>query len=140
MGNGLEQGQNGSQMSMMTQDIRQALSRSRYDSSPRPSLRSRANSAAGSAPNSSRRSSFTSSEDVLALTALTITESPNEYDQSSGSERRESLENCEENEPTSPVFEPAELEHVRRLGEGTGGAVELVKDPRSGRIMAKKVS
>jgi mitogen-activated protein kinase kinase len=77
---------------------------------------------------------------VLALTALTITESPNEYDQSSGSERRESLENCEENEPTSPVFEPAELEHVRRLGEGTGGAVELVKDPRSGRIMAKKVS
>lgn len=50
------------------------------------------------------------------------------------------MENCEENEPTSPVFEPAELEHVRRLGEGTGGAVELVKDPRSGRIMAKKVS
>ncbi|WVW86759.1 hypothetical protein I302_108813 [Kwoniella bestiolae CBS 10118] len=39
----------------------------------------------------------------------------------------------------SPVFDPEDLISIKRLGEGTGGAVELVQDRKSGKIMAKKV-
>lgn len=38
------------------------------------------------------------------------------------------------------ILEPEKLVVIRRLGEGSGGAVELVKDPKSGRLLAKKVS
>jgi hypothetical protein len=43
-------------------------------------------------------------------------------------------------DPVSPAIDPEKLVVLKRLGEGSGGAVELVKDTRTGRIMAKKVS
>lgn len=46
----------------------------------------------------------------------------------------------ETDEKQSPIFDPGDLLTIRRLGEGTGGAVELVEDKRTGRVMAKKVS
>ena len=122
-------------MSMMTQDIRQALSKSRYESSPNPSSRSRADSVVTAG--SSRRSSFATSEDMPYIDALSLTADG----QGQGPwARRKSGGGAEDEEMGHMEFDPGELEHVRRLGEGTGGAVELVRDQRSGRIMAKKAS
>jgi mitogen-activated protein kinase kinase len=136
---------NGVHMSAMTEDIRQALSRSRFES-PNPSFaalpgtRSRASSTAGSVrgsrANSSRRSSNAGgAEDLLSLKGLNI----------GTPEWSGSLEDvrCNLNggeQGMSPTFDPTELVTIRRLGEGTGGAVEMVQDPRTGKIMAKKVS
>ena len=142
MGNGLGEGTDGSQMSAMTHDIRQAVSKSRYESSSSTSSRSRANSDSGSAATVSRRSSVARSEDLPKLQALNIHDSKTDDEpcsESGGGGRSEGDGDEDEDELPSPTFDPALLEHVRRLGEGTGGAVELVKDTRSGRIMAKKV-
>ena len=142
--NGLAEGRDGSQMSMMTEDIRQALSRSRFDSSPNPSSRSRASSSATASIASrgaSRRSSNAEREE-LSLGSLSITTNPAVEEPFSLGQRRNSIEEEEEEdeeEAASPVFDPSDLVHIRRIGEGTGGAVELVQDPRTGRIMAKKV-
>ncbi len=74
------------------------------------------------------------------LSALRITASAEDDQACMNAGRRDSGGSGDDEEAGSPVFDPTELEHLRRLGEGTGGAVELVKDRRSGRIMAKKVS
>ena len=140
MGNGLGDGTDGSQMSLMTHDIRQALSKSRYENSSSKSSRSRANSETGSASTVSRRSSVSRSEDLPALQALSIYDSKTDDRLCSSARGEQNQEGGEEDELPSPTFDPAGLEHIRRLGEGTGGAVELVMDSRSGRIMAKKVS
>lgn len=137
LGNGLSE-RDGGQMSVMTQDIRQALSK-RYESSPNPS-RSRANSSTGSLANSSRRSSVATGEDPFSLTALSAAVPTVEDDACGSNGRRTSGSSGDDDELQGADFDPAELEQVRRLGEGTGGAVELVRDARSRRIMAKKAS
>jgi len=121
-----------SDVSAMTAALRQAVSRSKFDGSPHPSSRSRANSLAGSLA-SSRRSSSTQCHDgdLAALKALTLDDGGR------------SLEGSDEGGYTSEdvdPFDPSELIQIRRLGEGTGGSVDLVQDPRNGRVMAKKVS
>ena len=47
-------------------------------------------------------------------------------------------ESCEVAEPLA--FDPSDLEELRYLGEGAGGAVSMVRSRKSGRLMAKKVS
>lgn len=151
LGNGLSLGA-GDQMSAMTEDIRQALSRtsSRFDggsvSSPFGGIastsssrsRSRANSTAGSiasTQNGSRRGSAAGIDDLSALRGLSLCEGDEEVG------RRDSTGSASGGEEAgSPTFDPAQLVTLKRLGEGTGGAVELVQDRKSGRIMAKKVS
>ncbi|WVR08200.1 hypothetical protein IAU60_005247 [Kwoniella sp. DSM 27419] len=159
-------------MQSMTEDIRQALTRSRFDPSPAssftplPGSRSRAGSSAsrsraGSSAGPSRRGS-NALEEMLAITNLHISGSAQGSRRSSlevrrtgdtgsvsGTSSRNGSEHghggsaggCEDDEEKkeSPIFDPEDLIFVKRLGEGTGGAVELVQDRRSGRIMAKKV-
>lgn len=38
-----------------------------------------------------------------------------------------------------PIINPDDLTLVKRLGEGAGGSVDMVRD-KNGRVMAKKVS
>ena len=38
-----------------------------------------------------------------------------------------------------PIINPEDLTLVKRLGEGAGGSVDMVRD-KNGRVMAKKVS
>lgn len=126
--NGL-QSDNGTELSAMTAALRQAVSRSKFDGSPHPASRSRANSNAGSM--NSRRSSNAGVDDLAQLKSLSIDDIPT----------RKSFDSVDEgyrSEPGEP-FDPNGLVHVRRLGEGTGGAVDMVRDPRTGKVMAKKV-
>ncbi|GFZ50073.1 mitogen-activated protein kinase kinase [Saitozyma sp. JCM 24511] len=131
-------------LNAMTEDIRAAVSRGRFES-PNPSFtplpsRSRASSAAGSIVGSratSRRSSNASGAiEDLSLNSLTLQtpEGRGSLDEDAGS-----VEFHSSGEGLSPTFDPKGLITVRRLGEGTGGAVELVEDPRTGKLMAKKV-
>ncbi|KAK1923750.1 kinase-like domain-containing protein [Papiliotrema laurentii] len=115
-------------VSAMTAALRQAVSRSRFDGSPNPSSRSRANSNAGSA--GSRRSSG-APDDLAQLKSLSIADVPS----------RRSFDSSDEGYHSEDVqpFEPSGLRYIRRLGEGTGGSVDLVQDPRTGKVMAKKV-
>ncbi|EIW71677.1 hypothetical protein TREMEDRAFT_73380 [Tremella mesenterica DSM 1558] len=109
------------QMSAMTEDIRQALSRSRFDASP---------SFANGQLNRSRANSTTDSN------ALSISG----YDRnSSRTSLDEMTRRVDDEEKHSPIFDPSQLIFLRRLGEGTGGQVDLVKDKQTGRLMAKKV-
>ena len=126
--NGLDN--SGSEMSAMTAALRQVVSRSRYDASPSLSARSRASSVAGSV--NSRRSS-SAKDDLSALQNLRI---------SSDEGGRRSMDSVEDGYTSEEIepFDPSGLVFLHRLGEGTGGSVDLVKDPRTGRIMAKKVS
>ncbi|WWC92964.1 uncharacterized protein L201_007927 [Kwoniella dendrophila CBS 6074] len=177
-------------ISEMTEDIRQALTKSRFDptsSSNTPSIggRSRANSntsltqsryarsRANSSANQSRRGSTTNnnpiegsngsnvqSEEVSSFRAYDISSSSNASLSGFGggeSSRRSSFDRhssdqghgrgqiygnvhvSDEDQKESPTFDPDDLISIKRLGEGTGGAVELVKDKKSGKIMAKKV-
>ena len=120
----------------MTTEIRQTLSRSRFES-PNPSYvnlptsartvssgsrsSSRASSAAGELD--SRRGSMVANEPGVAkaMAGMSLSEPapmPSGVDH---------------------MFDPTKLVRIRRLGEGAGGAVELVQDPQTGWIMAKKV-
>ena len=142
LNNGLGQGGDGSEMSAMTVALRQAVGRSRFDSSPNPSSRShsRANSTATSLL-SRRNSNTLDPDDGLSLKGLNISnpgkESCCEYKSKTSSESSE--EKATEGAGQTS-FDPNNLVFIQRLGEGTGGSVDLVKDPASGRIMAKKVS
>lgn len=127
--NGL-QSNNESEVSAMTAALRQAVSRSRFDGSPHPASRSRANSNAGSL--GSRRSSLATPDDLAQLKSLSIDDIPSRRSFDSGDEGYQS-------EEAGEPFDPSGLVYVRRLGEGTGGAVDLVRDPRTGNVMAKKV-
>ena len=43
-------------------------------------------------------------------------------------------------EPAEPLaFDPSDLEELRYLGEGAGGAVLMVRSRKTGKVMAKKV-
>ena len=43
-------------------------------------------------------------------------------------------------EPAEPLaFDPSDLEELRYLGEGAGGAVSMVRSRKTGKVMAKKV-
>ncbi|WWD20155.1 hypothetical protein CI109_104631 [Kwoniella shandongensis] len=179
VGNGLRAGGGGSsdQISAMTEDIRQALSRSKYESSPASSLsglpgnRSRSGSnatrsRAGSSATNSRRGSGGSNaipDDLLSFRSLEISSPLPASDagwRDTGSGRGSMEErrsagtgavasgssdghghgwNDDGEEKRSPVFNPDDLVLIRRLGEGTGGSVDMVQDRRTGKIMAKKV-
>ena len=123
--------ENHTDVSAMTAALRQVVSRSRFDGSPNPSSRSRANSNAGSVASGSRRGSL-APDDLTQLKNLSIGDFPS----------RRSFDSSDEggyqSEEVDP-FDPSELVLVRRLGEGTGGSVDLVQDPRTGKVMAKKV-
>ncbi|ORY34896.1 kinase-like domain-containing protein [Naematelia encephala] len=137
-GNGLGDASTGDSMSAMTEDIRQTISR--FGGSPNPSStylplsRSRANSNA-SRSGSSRRGSSITHDDILAIQGLSIAASDSDENRA-GDSRRDSLSGTDDG---VGLFNPDELIHIRRLGEGTGGAVELVQDPHTQKIMAKKV-
>ena len=51
---------------------------------------------------------------------------------------------CVEGEPVEVAeplaFDTTDLEELRYLGEGAGGAVSMVRSRKSGKVMAKKVS
>ncbi|KAI9633024.1 kinase-like domain-containing protein [Dioszegia hungarica] len=117
LNNGLGTQGGGDAMSSMTADIRQALSRSRFDS-----FNSATSSRAGIL-NGDRRGSI----DVDSIGRGSGRSTP----------VRRSME--DDRPELSPVFDPSKLVVVRRLGEGSGGAVELVRDPGTGRLLAKKV-
>ncbi|WRT69540.1 uncharacterized protein IL334_006527 [Kwoniella shivajii] len=151
----------GRRISEMTEDIRQALTRSRFDPSSTPSIgsnRSRANSGASrktrsransstTNPSGSRRESTTNNiEDLLSIRSLDITSSSGENSRRSSLDKKSSdhghssiIVADEEQDRQSPTFDPEDLVSLKRLGEGTGGAVELVRDKKTGKIMAKKV-
>ncbi|WWC65720.1 uncharacterized protein I303_108342 [Kwoniella dejecticola CBS 10117] len=177
--NGLDNGE-GKRISEMTEDIRQALTKSRFDTNTSTPSRSRANSSsskrslsttksrsrANSSTSQSRRDSSTSihgtfqAEDLLSIRNLDISSSYKGYTGSGDNSRRNSFEkkssssenghgsgytgrdvvvSDEGHQKESPTFDPEDLISIKRLGEGTGGAVELVQDKKSGKIMAKKV-
>ncbi|WVQ96131.1 hypothetical protein IAU59_003233 [Kwoniella sp. CBS 9459] len=167
LGNGLGEGNEGNTISAMTEDIKLALTRSRFDPSPAPSFtplpgsRSRASSIAGgrsragSSTSASRRGS-NAVEDLLGLKQLDLSGSQAEGSRRSSLEARSRGSGSEsghghggdygyvgvgedDEKKDSPVFDPEDLVFMKRLGEGTGGAVDLVQDRRTGRIMAKKV-
>lgn len=145
-GNGLSD--NGDAASTYLNELRSVVRGSPNPSSSNlPLSRSRANSNASRRTASSRRGSSVGHDDLLSLSHLSITQDE-PFGLGVGGSRRSSAdaegdksedEDGQKGDPDSPVFDPEDLVHIRRLGEGTGGAVELVQDPRTGRIMAKKV-
>lgn len=164
LNNGLGTQGGGDAMSSMTADIRQALSRSRFDSfnsatsSRAGILNGDVYSGVGSAlvdrsghasPSSSRASSRHRNgagreTGMPDMASMSLGERRGSIDVDSigrGSGRstpvRRSME--DDRPELSPVFDPSKLVVVRRLGEGSGGAVELVRDPGTGRLLAKKV-
>ncbi|ORX37886.1 kinase-like domain-containing protein [Kockovaella imperatae] len=116
--------------------IRAAVSRSRYDASPNPSNRSRASSVSNSYHGSRRGSRVDLVEDELSVNQLNRS-----FDALGMSDirRRSSEESESDHGEAAQRFNPNELVFIRRLGEGTGGVVDLVKDCHTGNIMAKKV-
>lgn len=150
-------------MSSMTADIRQALSRSRFDSYHSSGSRGAGNgsgdhvnlilpaSNGGNSGSSSRASSIRGGRGdcgIPDISQLGLGEKRRSVDLDSlgtgtaGSGRstpvRGSLE-LDRREDEGPLLDPSRLVVVKRLGEGSGGAVELVKDPGTGRLLAKKV-
>jgi mitogen-activated protein kinase kinase len=146
--NGL--GDSGDRMSAMTHDIRQALAnRSRFDPTPQQSYsgssRSRASSRTNSAANSRRSSGVATPQpdDLTALQNLTISQEAGQIgsagpDSADGHGSVYSRHSDDEANQGIPIINPADLTLIRRLGEGAGGSVDLVRD-KQGKIMAKKV-
>lgn len=120
-----------SHVSAMTAALRQAVSRSKFDGSPNPSSRSRASSTAGS----SRRNSATHRPDIDDLAMLKSLSLGDDGGRRSFDSSEDGGYVSDEGTP----FDPSGLIFLRRLGEGTGGSVDLVEDPRTGSVMAKKV-
>jgi mitogen-activated protein kinase kinase len=124
----------GDRMIAMTQDIRQALAhRSRFDPTPHSGTsRSRASSRSNSAVGSRRSSGAATPQpdDLTALKNLTISHEVGQIG-STGPEY--------EKGEGIPIINPEDLTLIKRLGEGAGGSVDMVKD-KQGRVMAKKVS
>lgn len=147
---------NGSKMSAMTDQIRQALS---SYGSPNPSSDNLLMSSSGSRPGSSatlssmrgggghpgdasRRGSVATidSAERLSLDALKISGSPGGLNRTDSVDREGRRDSAGSEEGgVFNIFDPNDLITLKRLGEGAGGSVELVKDQKSGRIMAKKV-
>ena len=123
-----------SEYSAMTAALKKAVSKSRFDGSPNPSSRSRASSVAGS--HGSRRGSHT--EEVVE--DLSVQHLNTSFDSLGLGDRRRGSDGSEAGSEAAQPFDPSELKWVRRLGEGTGGSVDLVREERTGRIMAKKAS
>lgn len=144
--NGL--GSNGDRMTAMTHDIRQALSsRSRFDTTPTPTPPPMSATTTGSLSRStshtdsgagSRRSSGTATpqmDDLAALKNLSIS-----HELGNIGSTGPPLEQQQEAVSGAgiPIINPDELTLIKRLGEGAGGSVDMVKD-KKGKIMAKKV-
>lgn len=110
------------EMMRMTEDLRNAMNRSRCEmGTPGNGVRSRAHSNAGS-------TAAPRSDDLDNLRNLTIND---------GSDSRP--ESAQGVDPT-PEDEFGELELIKRLGEGTGGSVDLVRSSKTGQVIARKVS
>lgn len=111
------------EMKRMTEDLRMAMSRTRsFDTStPSNGVRSRAHSNAGSMMGSR-------CDDLDSLRDLTISDH--------GDSRPGSVHEID----PSPEDEFGELIEIKKLGEGTGGAVDLVRSTKTGQIIARKVS
>lgn len=149
--NGL--GNNGDRMTAMTHDIRQALAnRSRFDPTPPPlhhhnsaptpvgmgSSRSRPTSRDKTSVSGSRRSSGAGTPRVDDLAALANLNLSHDADQSGSTGSPDSQQDDQVNGEGIPIIDPGDLTLVKRLGEGAGGSVDLVRD-KNGRVMAKKV-
>ncbi|OCF37132.1 STE/STE7/MKK protein kinase [Kwoniella heveanensis CBS 569] len=149
LGNGLGENNEGNTISAMTEDIKMALTRSRFDPSPAssftplPGSRSRASSIvggrsrAGSSTSGSRRGTEGSKRGSWEARSRG-SGSESGHGHGSGAHGYVGVGD-EDEKKDSPVFDPDDLVFMKRLGEGTGGAVELVQDRKTGRIMAKKV-
>lgn len=107
----------------MTEDLRNAMNRSRsFDANPRSNgVRSRA------ASNSGSQNDTTSDDLEDNLRDLTISDH--------GDSRPGSVHEAD----PDPEADFGKLELIKRLGEGTGGAVDLVKSSKTGQVMARKV-
>jgi len=141
----------GDRMVAMTHDIRQALAnRSRFDPDPQAlssSSRSRASSRTNSAANSRRSSGVATPQpdDLSALKNLMISQEAGQVGSTgpdSADGHGSSIHSQYADDDTNqgiPIINPEDLTLIRRLGEGAGGSVDLVKD-KEGKVMAKKVS
>lgn len=141
----------GDRMVAMTHDIRQALAnRSRFDPDPQAlssSSRSRASSRTNSAANSRRSSGVATPQpdDLSALKNLMISQEAGQVGSAgpdSADGHGSSIHSQYADDDTNqgiPIINPEDLTLIRRLGEGAGGSVDLVKD-KEGKVMAKKVS
>nr|XP_019009192.1 STE/STE7/MKK protein kinase [Kwoniella pini CBS 10737]OCF47973.1 STE/STE7/MKK protein kinase [Kwoniella pini CBS 10737] len=138
LNNGLENGE-GKRISEMTEDIRQALTKSRFDTNNSTPNRSRANSSSSkrslSTSKSRSRANSSTNQSRRDSSGSMIGGGKNEH----GYVGQNVIVSEEDHQKESPTFDPDDLVSIRRLGEGTGGAVELVQDKRTGKIMAKKV-
>lgn len=150
----------GDAMSSMAADIRQALSRSRINASASGSVISSntngqglvypAGEAASGSQSSSRASSIrrqgrgrdTGLPEIGGLSLEGRRGSVTSLASSGRSTPVQGMPNEEGGgkEESPIVKDPERLVVVRRLGEGSGGAVELVRDSDTGRLLAKKVS
>ncbi|WWC95522.1 hypothetical protein V866_002387 [Kwoniella sp. B9012] len=92
-----------------------------------------------SGSNTSASVSASASEDNSRRSSLDRKSSDNGHGQGHGYENVIVSSDDGHEQKDSPVFDPEDLISIKRLGEGTGGAVELVQDRKSGKIMAKKV-
>lgn len=149
--NGL--GNNGDRMTAMTHDIRQALAhRSRFDPTPPPFnhhnsapmpagvIRSRPSSRSNSTAGSRRGSGVATPQmdDLAALQYLSIAPNGRQSGEMSRTDSQDGSATEAQGEGI-PIINPEDLTLVKRLGEGAGGSVDLVRD-KNGRVMAKKVS
>lgn len=123
------------QMTAMTNEVRRAMSRMTFESSPAPSIGGRSRSGSNASSFMERRESSNSlnpADDLRQLRALSIG-TPTRDLNSDGS-RPNSIHDTEDLTRLG-----SDLTLVRRLGEGAGGSVDLVCSARDGRVMARKV-
>nr|ODN91137.1 STE/STE7/MKK protein kinase [Cryptococcus depauperatus CBS 7841] len=117
----------------MTADIKQALRGSRFDSGLDLGGPSRTASRTASLRSDEGRRCVSGQERPASVPRVGY--QPRSV---SASVKPEEDEWDAEEEKRSPTFDPEELVFVQRLGEGTGGSVDLVRDGR-GQVMARKV-
>lgn len=117
-------------MDQMTKDLRETMDRLRFEPSPAPSAqRSRTSSNALEARNNGSLDDDLSKLRLVDLPSSAIDDEPD----SRGSSRPNSFHGA------GGLFDASDLTLIRHLGEGAGGAVDLVQ-ARDGQVLARKVS
>ncbi|KAL7424917.1 Protein kinase C signaling pathway involved MAPKK protein [Cryptotrichosporon argae] len=131
------------EMDDQTRDLQNVLARIRLGSSsgsPAPArARSRAGSAAGSSTYTISRRGSIAPDDASTYSAGTPTKERDDGRHARGS--MDSERGAADADGAHVPFEvdPSRLIFIKRLGEGTGGSVDQVQDPATGRLMARKV-
>jgi mitogen-activated protein kinase kinase len=78
-------------------------------------------------------------DDLSALKSLTISQEAGQIGSAGTSDQGHDNDYDDDEGQGIPIINPDDLTLIKRLGEGAGGSVDLVRD-KSGRVMAKKVS